>query len=354
MRSFIIILYLISSLIPEDLFSQSDQLQKEIEKIIKYERSVDYNLVPGILVGVIDGDSTFRLAFGKDIDINGIFELGSLTKPFVAWLTNKALASLDLQRDAKVCFFLPDSLCTPAWEKVTFNHILDHRSGLARLAPGIGEIETDVRDPYKDYSLDLLTRDLKVMQPSPGKYSYSHIGYAMTYWLFERVGGLEAFTKANLTDPFLLHDTRWDIDNENISDGYGLDGRSQPPWNTNALKPAIGLRSSLNDMMTFIRLLIFGFESNQKLSESGSLKKELKSLSKAGAYKVVDGWFVVSSGKSLVYYHNGRTGGHHVSVAFTPNLKKGVVVISNGAMGSNDLSLLILRMINQAKRKAKA
>ena len=118
--------------------------------------------------------------------------------------------------------------------------------------------------------------------------------------------------------------------------------------------PALGLTSSLDDMMTFIRLLFFGFESNQKFSPAGSLRKELKSLSKTGAYKVVDGWFVIRSGNSLVYYHNGRTGGHHVSVAFTPQLKKGVVVISNGAMGSNDLSLLILRMINQAqKRQAK-
>jgi len=96
--------------------------------------------------------------------------------------------------------------------------------------------------------------------------------------------------------------------------------------------------------------LFDGYEKNRKRRDPASLKRELKSLSRTGAYKVVDGWFVIRAGKSLVYYHNGRTGGHHVSIAFTPHLRKGVVVIANGAMGSNDLSLLILRMINQAKR----
>ena len=106
-------------------------------------------------------------------------------------------------------------------------------------------------------------------------------------------------------------------------------------------------------MMTFVSILFDGYEKNRQRRDPASLKRELKSLSKTGAYKVVDGWFVIRAGKSLVFYHNGRTGGHHVSIAFTPHMRKGVVVIANGAMGSNDLSLLILRMINQAKRPSK-
>ena len=83
-----------------------------------------------------------------------------------------------------------------------------------------------------------------------------------------------------------------------------------------------------------------------------ALKKEQKLLRKTGAFKVVDGWFVIPLKKNLVYYHNGRTGGHHASIAFIPQLKLGVIVISNGALGSNDLSLLILRMIRQAHFKS--
>src|SRR5688500_8754988 len=142
------------------VWSQAELLRAEIEKIIKYEHSVDYNVVPGVLVGVIDGDSTFEFVFGRNIDPNGIYELGSLTKPVVAWLGNEGLESLRMDRYVSVCNFLPDSLCTKEWRDITYDQIIEHKAGLMRLAPGIGEIETSVQDPYKDYSIDLFARDL--------------------------------------------------------------------------------------------------------------------------------------------------------------------------------------------------
>lgn len=332
-------------------FSQSAELRREIERILKFEKPVDDNIVPGFLVGVIDADSTFRFAFGEQANIHDLYELGSVTKPVVAWLINEALKKKGKTRNTAICEFIPDSLCTSYWRAITFDHIMEHQAGLPRLAPGIGAVESDVADPYKDYTLELLARDIRQLRPEAGHYSYSHLGFAMSHWLFEKSGGLEWFTKEHLTHPYLMKQTSWDIAPSSLAPGHGLDGRQQPPWNANALKPAIGLRSSLKDMMTFMRLLFFGYQNNQKFSLPGALKQELKQLSRTGAYKVVDGWFVIRSEKHLVFYHNGRTGGHHVSVAFTPYLKTGVVVMSNGAMGSNELSLLILRMINQSRRK---
>jgi CubicO group peptidase (beta-lactamase class C family) len=331
--------------------AQADLLRKEIEKIMRYERSVDFQIVPGVLIGVMDGDSTYRFEFGEKIDPDGVYEMGSVTKPVVAWLVAKALQKAGKDRHALICDFIPDSLCSDAWSEITFDQIIEHQTGLVRLAPGMGEIESDVQDPYREYSLPLLARDLQALQPVAGQYSYSHLGYAMMHWLFEKSGGLKWFTKEHLTHPYLMKQTTWEIQPPGLNQGHGLDGREQPAWNTNALMPALGLRSSLPDMMTFIRLLFFGYESNLKLRKPNALKKELQSLSRTGAYKVVDGWFVIRSEKHLVFYHNGRTGGHHVSIAFTPYLKKGVIIISYGAMGSNELSLLILRMVNQANNR---
>jgi CubicO group peptidase (beta-lactamase class C family) len=307
-----------------------------------------------VLVGIIDGDSTYQLSLGRKINPEGIFELGSVTKPVVAWLINEALVSMNMDRHVSVCTFLPDSLCGKSWMNLTYDQVIEHKTGLMRLPPGIGEIESDVQDPYKDYTIHLFANDLKLLQPTVGTYSYSHIGYALTHWLFEKAGGLSDYTKKNLSIPFSMNDTGWEYAPNEIEPGHGLNGRPQPSWNTNALEPALGLKSSMQDMLTFVGLLFDGYDRNHRKQAPGALKKELKSLSKTGAYKVVDGWFVIRAAKSLVYYHNGRTGGHHISVAFTPHLKKGVVVIANGAMGTNDLSLLILRMINQAKKSRKS
>src|SRR3989337_1259228 len=161
-------------LVPARLIPQSDLLRKEIEKIIKYENTIDYNVVPGVLIGIIDGDHPFQFKFGKDINPDGIFELGSLTKPFVSWLANKALGSLNMDRFASVCTFLPDSLYIDTWKNITYDQIIEHKAGLPRLPPGIGAIEEDVTDPYKDYSIHMLARDIKLIEPKGGQYSYSH------------------------------------------------------------------------------------------------------------------------------------------------------------------------------------
>ncbi|MDQ3015681.1 MAG: beta-lactamase family protein [Bacteroidota bacterium] len=337
---------------PVVINGQAEALRGEIEKIIRYETSVDYNVVPGILVGVIDGDSTFKFSFGNDINIEGVFEMGSVSKPISALLIQDALSMLNFKTNTSICSFLPDTLCVDNWSRITFEQIINHQAGLMRLAPGIGEIETDVRDPYQHYNLMELIHDIKEINPVPGRYSYSHMGYAMSYWLFEKVGGLKAFTENRFTGPLRLNHTTWDLQHDLIATGHGLDGRVQPPWHTNALTPALGLKSSLDDVLQIIRIFNLRYEeSYTKVSDAG-INKELKTLAKRGSYKVIDGWFVIRYGKNLVYYHNGRTGGHHVSIAFTPHLLKGVVVIANGAMGSNDLSLLILRMVNKAKRKS--
>ncbi len=331
---------------------QSAELRNEIEKIIRYEKSVDFNVVPGILVGVLDGDSTFQFSFGKSINPLGMYEMGSVTKPITAWLIDALFQELQRDRNESICTFLPDSLCTSEWKEVTINHLINHQAGLGRFAPGIGEIENDIRDPYENYTQQQLISDIKELHPETGRYSYSHMGYAMMHWLFEKAGGLDKVARDHLTTPHSLYDTYYELPEENIEHGHGLDGRRQPVWHTNALRPALGLKSSMGDMISMLRMFFDQFTSGNSVLSAEKLKKELKSLSKAGAYKVVDGWFVISSRKYLVYYHNGRTGGHHVSIAFTPHLRKGVIIISNGAMGSNDLSLLILRMINEAKRKS--
>ena len=74
-------------------------------------------------------------------------------------------------------------------------------------------------------------------------------------------------------------------------------------------------------------------------------------LEKTKSYKLCEGWFLIESGKKdLVFYQNGRTGGHHAAVAFLPGRKIGVVVLTAGVSGSNDLCFSILTMLRRAKK----
>lgn len=341
------ILYVILLSIQDISFGQESRLQKEIEKIIRHETSIDFDLVPGILVGVMDGDSTYICSYGQVMSPDSIYELGSVTKPFVAWLVKQALDSLAWPSDASLCQFLPDSICHAELEHVTMAHALTHRTGYPRLPPDIGLVETNIQDPFMNYTHSLLATDLQGLKPNPGEYMFSHIGFALMYWLFEKVGGMEAFTNDKFLVEHQLSNTTWDMPDQLIAIGHGKDGRRQPPWHTSALSPAIGLKSNLNDIMSFLNI-VMAEDLQQDIPSARALKKEMKVSGKKTAYAFMNGWFLVPSGSHVIFYHNGQTGGHHVSVAFRPEERKGVVVIANGSVGTRDLSLLILDMVTRA------
>ncbi|HSF88338.1 MAG TPA: serine hydrolase domain-containing protein [Saprospiraceae bacterium] len=331
-------------------FSQAENLRKEIEEIITYEAGIDFSVVPGVMVGVMDGDSMYISSHGEPMDKRGIFELGSVTKPFVAWLADQALDSLGWTREVSACRFLPDSICNPKWESVTVGQLLSHRAGLPRLPDNLGTIGASATDPYAPYSINRLAADIKLMTPQPGVYSYSNLGYAVLYWLFEKVGGMEAFTGEKLLVPLQLKHTGWEIPDSQIMEGHGLDGRVRPPWHCNALSPALGLKADMPDILTWMEYISPGLAPETPVLDA-ALKKQLKALNKSETFMVMDGWFLIESSSALVYYHTGRTGGHHVSIAFIPGARKGVVVISNGSLGSMELSLLVLDMVARSKTK---
>jgi len=87
------------------------------------------------------------------------------------------------------------------------------------------------------------------------------------------------------------------------------------------------------------------------LPSISALKKELKENAKAKSYLMYHGWFAERSGKSMLLYHTGHTGGHQVSAAFLPKENKGVLIFSNGEAGSHDLCFSILTMLQRAKQK---
>ena len=70
-----------------------DKMEKELNKIIAFDAEIDFNKVPGMVIGIIQGDSTYIYGYGslsKDKDViprnNSIFELGGITKVFTASL----------------------------------------------------------------------------------------------------------------------------------------------------------------------------------------------------------------------------------------------------------------------------
>ncbi len=328
---------------------QEHQLREQIARIIHHTAAIDTSLVTGIVVCLADHGNSACFTYGQGVEESALFELGSLSKPVLAFLVQMALDSLQMDIAEPVCTFLPDSLCQGTWQQITIDQIIAHQAGLPRSAGDVAVWEKQKADPYQAYDVHRLARDIQSTSPIPGMYSYSHLGYAALRWLFEQVGGLEAFTEGIRSAGFLGRSMRWSCPDSLKTAGHGFDGYRVPPWHTNAMMPSLGLTSTALDFLRFIEGQSNGTLDTLRLTRV--MKKKLAAFDRSGGYFVMQGWFVIRSGPSLVCYHTGRTGGHQVSAAFIPGVQQSVVVFSNGAAGSNELCLSILHMLRSAKNK---
>lgn len=332
------------------LHGQAGNLQKEIGKIIRHEAQIDFRLIPGVLIGVWDQDSIYTFSIGEKQNKYDSYEMGSVTKPVVAWLAAKALDSLGWDEETEICEFMPSYLCQNAWEEVTIGEALAHRTGLMKLPPGLGESEFNIDDPYFAYSLESFARDIPLMKPESGSYSYSHVNYILLHWLFDRVGGLDDFMEQKLNQPKSFIQSGFRIPDDRLAPGHDRNGAIANPWHFNAFTPALGLRSGVLDMLDFIRLVSPDLLLHAPEWTASAQKVAYKQMKK-GTYDIIDGWFLLPDKDAWIFYHNGFSGGHCVSVAFIPQRQKGVVLIGNGTVGTGDLSLLILEMLINSKRK---
>lgn len=327
-------------------FGQTHSLVTEIGKILKHESPVDFDLVPGILVGVLFKDTSYICSFGHSMSPDSMYELGGVTQPIVYGLAIHALDSLGIALTDPVCLILPDSLCSEAWQTITINHLLEHTAGLPRLPPSLGMTGAPVTDPFAAYDADELASDVQAISPVRDRFSYSYLGYGMLFWLFERVGGLESFSERWMTQPLHMQNTIWTVADARIAYGVGLDGQPQSTWHCAALAPAIGLKSSMHDLLIWLRREAEE-QKTHPTQTTRSVKKATRSADKPQSAEA--GWFILKRGSKIYYFHAGRSGRHHLSIALIPGMDRAVIVISNGASGSGDLSLSILDMLIQAR-----
>ena len=107
-------------------------------------------------------------------------------------------------------------------------------------------------------------------------------------------------------------------------------------WDFTALAGAGALRSTVNDMLTFV-------ETNMGLRESALHP----AMEFAHAPQLPDpalgmdlglGWIIAAEGDRRFVWHNGATGGYASFIGFDPQAREGVVILSNSAASVDNLA----------------
>lgn len=318
--------------------SQDPELATSIDKLIQYEHPGLSERIPGMIIAAWDENEQWIMVRGQ-IDTSHFFELGSVSKPVTATVT---LAFMDLEKidpSGSFCLLLPPDICHEAWSDCAVEDVLEHRAGLPRTGMLTG------RDTLLSIDERLLHMMVQMSIPRAGRYAYSHTGYAALFWFLaneERQSDLNIFLDRYSCRTSLRHD-------EVLAPGFGVHLLPANPVPEDCMVWATGLKATCRGLLQFVRDESKAISHQRDVSEKMWLD-EIDIAQRHEAYKVYRGWFLIKEKKKVICYHNGRTPGHSVSIAFEPFSNRGCVVMANGAAGTQSLSLDILRILRQARK----
>ena len=355
-KTFVICLTFVALLMREGR-TQTSELRAEVDKLIRYDTDIDYKKTPGFIVAVVDNDSTYYLSFGSRVKgkketfrRSDIFETGSLTKLFTASVFSMLEARKLISYKDAVNNYLPTEYQNPRLDTLTIFHLLTHQSGLPKRPLFFGKKEKEFQNPYAHYSTEDLLKFYRDYIPKKQGFEYSHTNYALLEVILAKVTGksLQDNLSENIFEPLGMENTFVDFPEKKtdiLTPGYDKAMKTVSPWTFASFKASEGLKSTAADMARFLRanMEISGTPLDTLLDRNFNMVPEPGFNNRLG---VGLGWHDVDMNRFKIYMHTGRTTGYNAFVGMVRETRTGVVILSNSSIGTEDLGMQILRMIN--------
>ena len=320
----------------------------DIRKILA-ER-IDRKQSVGIVIGVIDASGRRVVAHGaravgdaRPLDGDTIFEIGSITKVFTSLLLADAVERKEVALTDPVSTYLPETVKVPERARaIALRDLANHTSGLPRLPTNLAP--KDGSNPYADYSVEQLYQFLSGYQLTRdvgSQHEYSNLGAGLLGHALARRAGMdyEALVKARVLGPLGMRDTGITLTpamKARLAAGHTPSLEPAANWDLPTFAGAGALRSSANDMLTFLSAAI-GYTSSPL---TPAMAKMLAERWPAGSssMEVALGWHIMKTpGGGEIIWHNGGTGGYRSFMGYNPRTRVGVVALSNaGTQGGVD------------------
>ena len=335
-------------------FAQSIAPDSEIRKIL-VDRIDTYRRNVGIVVGVIEPQGRRIVAYGRigqtdPRPVNGetIFEIDSVTKVFTALLLADMVQRGEVALTDPVAKYLPAGVKLPErrGRHITLLDLATHTSGLPGFPSNI--YPADPANPFADYTADQLYEYLSTYQLKRdigSKYNYSNMGYGILGQALARRAGMtyEDAIKARITGPLGMNSTGISLSPElksRLSSGHeAYRMEAAPPWDAPAMEGAMGLRSTVDDLLAFLSAFL-GY-TKTPLSPAMAAMLTVRRPTGEPRHDVALGWHTVTPGvcgrfgcKPMdveIIWHNGMSFGYSSYIGYDPKSRVGVVALSNAA-----------------------
>lgn len=315
----------------------------------------------GIVAGLIDSTGRRIVAYGStrkeggtDVDGDTVFEIGSITKVFTALLLADMVERGEVALDDPVSRYLPAAVRVPQRgdRAIRLRDLATHTSGLPENPTN--HRPKDWENPFADYTAEKLYQLLATyrLQRDPGaQYEYSNLGAGLlAHALANRAAtDYEVLLRQRILDPLALQDTRITLTpvmQSRLAQGHDEKLRPVRNWDGGVLAGAAALRSTANDMLSFLAAAL-GFTAsplNAAMTSMRSVRVPTAANGLDNGLDVALGWHVLREPGREIISHEGATGGYESFVGFDPDARVGVVVLANTitAQGLRELATNII------------
>jgi CubicO group peptidase (beta-lactamase class C family) len=294
--------------------------------------------IPGLSLGIFrDGKLVRKQAYGlADLELSApaqaddLYEIGSMTKQFTAFLTLMLVEEGKIGLDDPISKYIPEA--PASWSKVTIRHMLNQNSGLPEYVtiPGIGLMDDFDRKKWME-GVTPLPLDFE-----PGTtWAYSNTNFALLGWAIEKVAGkpyTDVLTERVLK-PLGMEHTRFENVNDVIprrSHGY-LPQPGAPMLRVEGMKGTSvqsdgTLLSTVDDLGKWDAALL---ERKLLKPESYRLLWSPGKLNSGRTRPYGMGWMLNPPGTKPAVYHPGASVGFGACITRYESPKITVVVLTN-------------------------
>lgn len=332
----------------------------------------------GLVIGVIVRERRAVFGYGQmsaqnphPPGGNTLFEIGSITKVFTSALLACLVEEGVVGLDDPVCIL--DSQLSNLAPEITLRQLATHTSGLPRLPSNlVPHLLKNINNPYASYTFQDLYHYLSRYQPKRSSRAeevvrYSNLGAGLLgNVLAGRLGmTYEEAVKTKVCLPLGMNDTTITLSSEQrsrLAPPHKSSGKRAQNWDLPALAGAGALRSTADDLLAFFAATMGVTETPLTRALQACLPLQVRQASHPSRWErwlsrsnrrttgseihfegTGLGWFRARFGEndSLLFLHDGATGGYRASAGFIQDLGAGVVALSN--RGPSDFDLLLAR-----------
>ena len=324
---------------------------EEIRKIL-VQRIDEAKQSVGIVVGVIEPSGRRFVSYGslakgdkRPLDGDTLFEIGSISKVFTSLLLSDMVERGELALTDPIAKFLPANVKIPerGGRSIVLQDLSTHTSGLPRLPTNMSP--KDQANPYVDYSVEQLYQFLSsytLTRDIGAQYEYSNLGGGLLGHLLARKAGTdyESLVRSRITAPLKMSGTVITISPElqtRFATGHSERLVPVSNWDIGTLAGAGALRSTANDLLTFLAVPL-GYTSSPLAPAFARMLTVRRPTGQPGV-DVALAWHIFTRGGDDLIWHNGGTGGYRSFIGYNPKARVGVVVLSNAStiVGVDDI-----------------